>query len=101
MLNLILRQMEKTIQFVQVTPEQLQNAIIEGVKLQLNDLKEHLQPKEPTKYLTRSDVAEMLKIDLSSVHNWTKRRVLKSYQISGRIYYKRAEVENAIIELKK
>ena len=32
--------MEK-IQFVQVTPEQLQSAIIEGVKIQLEDLKEH------------------------------------------------------------
>jgi hypothetical protein len=101
MFNLNIKKMDKSIQFVQVTPEQLQNAIIEGVKTQLNDLKEHLQPKEPTKYLTRSDVAEMLKIDLSSVHNWTKRGILKSYQIAGRIYYKRDEVENAIIELKK
>ncbi len=93
--------MKKSIQFVQITPEQLQNAIIEGVKSQLKDLKEHLQPKKPTKYLTRSDIAEMLKIDLSSVHNWTKRGILKSYQISGRIYFKRDEVEQAIVALKK
>jgi hypothetical protein len=43
----------------------------------------------------------MLKIDLSSVHNWTKKGILTSYQIGGRVYYKRAEVESAIIELKK
>lgn len=91
----------KSIQFVQVTPEQLQNAIIEGVKLQLNDLKQHFQPKEPNTYLTRSDVAKMLKIDLSSVHNWTRKGVLKSYQISGRVYYKLAEVEASIVALKK
>ena len=91
----------QSIQFVQVTPEQLKNAIIEGVKLQLDDLKSNFQPKEPNTYLTRSDVAKMLKIDLSSVHNWTKKGVLKSYQISGRVYYKLAEIEGAIIELKK
>ena len=91
----------QSIQFVQVTPEQLKNAIIEGVKLQLEDLKANFQPKEPNTYLTRSDVAKMLKIDLSSVHNWTKKGVLKSYQISGRVYYKLAEIEGAIIELKK
>jgi hypothetical protein len=90
-----------TVQFISVTPEQLQNAIIEGVKLQLEDLKANFQPKEPNTYLTRSDVAKMLKIDLSSVHNWTKRGVLKSYQISGRVYYKLAEVEASIVELKK
>ena len=91
----------ETVQFIQVTPEQLQNAIIEGVKTQLQDLKKHFQPKEPNEYLTRVEVAEMLKIDLSSVHNWTKKGILISYQIGGRVYYKRAEVENAIVELKK
>ena len=91
----------QSVQFIQVTPEQLQNAIIEGVKTQLQDLKKHFQPKEPNEYLTRVEVAEMLKIDLSSVHNWTKKGILISYQIGGRVYYKRAEVENAIVELKK
>ena len=91
----------ETVQFIQVTPEQLQNAIIEGVKSQLQDLKKHFQPKEPNEYLTRVEVAEMLKIDLSSVHNWTKKGILISYQIRGRVYYKRQEVENAIVELKK
>jgi hypothetical protein len=89
------------IQFVQVTPEQLKNAIIEGVKLQLNDLKKSFQPKEPTEYLTRNDVAEMLKIDLSSVHNWTVKGILTAYQIGGRVYYKRVEVETAIVQLNK
>ncbi|WP_282142618.1 helix-turn-helix domain-containing protein [Cellulophaga baltica] len=91
----------KQIQFVQVTPEQLQSAIIEGVKLQLNELKKNLQPKQPTEYLTRNDVSKMLQIDLSSVHNWTKKGTLTAYQISGRIYFKRIEVENAIVELKR
>ena len=91
----------QTVQFIQVTPEQLQYAIIQGVKTQLQDLKNNFQPKEPTEYLTRNEVAEMLKIDLSSVHNWTKKGILTSYQCGGRVYYKLAEVEGAIIELKK
>ncbi len=91
----------KQIQFVQVTPEQLQTAIIEGVKLQLNELKKNFQPKEPTEFLTRNEVAELFKIDLSSVHNWTKKGILTAYQISGRVYYKRDEVLTAIVELKK
>jgi hypothetical protein len=87
------------IQFIQITPEQLQNAIIEGVKLQLEEFKKYFVPKEPNRYLTRQDVADMLQIDLSSVHNWTKKGTLKSYQISGRVYYKLDEVENAIVKL--
>ncbi len=93
--------MEK-VQFIQVTPQELQEAIIDGVKTQLNELKKHLQPKKPTEFLTRSEVADLLKINLSTVHNWTKNGTLISYGIGGtRIYYKRKEVESAIIKLNK
>mgnify|MGYP003460539786 CR=1 FL=1 len=88
-----------TVQFIQVTPEQLQNEIIKGVKTELEQIKKDFQPKQPSEYLTRNEVAEMLKIDLSSVHNWTKKGKLKAYGIGGRVYYKRDEVENSIIEL--
>ena len=92
--------MKSVIQLIQVTPEEFQDAIIEGVKNQLEDLKKNFQPKEPTKYLTRKEVAEMLSVDLSTVHNYTKRKILQSYQIGGRVYYKRSEVEQAIVKLK-
>ncbi len=86
---------------IQVTPEQLQTAIIDGVKTQLDELKKHLQPKEPTKYITRHKVAEMLSVDLSTVHNLSVKGTLQKYQIGGRVLYKRQEVENAIVKLKK
>ncbi|MFH4968583.1 helix-turn-helix domain-containing protein [Gaetbulibacter sp. M240] len=91
----------QNVQFIQVTPQELQDAIISGVDAKLQDLKKHFQPKEPSAYLTRNEVANMLKIDLSSVHNWTKKGILISYQIGGRVYYKRAEVESAMTKLKK
>lgn len=91
--------MQNSILLQNVTPEQLQNEIIKGVKNELEQLKKDFQPKQPSEYLTRNEVAEMLKIDLSSVHNWTKKGKLKAYGIGGRVYYKRNEVENSIIEL--
>ncbi len=91
----------QTIQFISVTPEQLQKAIIEGVKTQLDDLKKNFQPKEPKEYLERAEVAKMLNVDVSTVHNWTVKRILTSYGIGRRVYYLRSEVENAIVELKK
>ena len=87
------------VQFIQVTPEQLKTAIVDGVKTQLDELKKHLQPKEPTKYLTRNEVAEMLSVDLSTVHNLSVKGTLQKYQIGGRVLYKRKEVESAIVKL--
>lgn len=89
----------KQIQFIQVTPEQLQEAIINGVKNQLENFKRHFQPKEPTEYLTRKEVSDLFKVDISTIHNWTVKGILKAYSIGRRVYYKRSEVEKAIIKL--
>jgi hypothetical protein len=90
----------QTVQFISVTPEQLQNAIIKGVKTQLDDFKKHFEPKTPNEYLTRVEVSKMLSVDLSTVHNWTKKGILEANQIGGRVFYLRTDVENAIVKLK-
>lgn len=91
----------KQIQLIGLSPEENNKPVFDYIDKKFEDLKKHLQPKEPTTYLSRNDVAKMLQIDLSSVHNWTKKGVLVAYQISGRIYYKRDEVEKAIVKLNK
>lgn len=90
----------RNIQFIQITPEQLQKAIIDGVKLQLKELKKSFQPKEPTEYLSINDVKEMLNVNLCTIHNWRKSGKLKAYGIGKRVYFKREEVNSAIVELK-
>lgn len=87
------------IQFVGTTPKQLQEMISADIKCQLEEMKKYLQPKEPTKYLTRNEVSEMLSVDLSTVHNLTVKGTLKKYQIGGRVLYKREEIEEAIVRL--
>ena len=89
------------LQFIGISPTAHVSLIDEILNRRLEDLKTHFQPKEPTEYLTRHEVAEMLKINLSSVHNWTKKGIITAYQIGGRVYYKRQELEASIIELNK
>ena len=93
--------MNQTMQFIQLSTDELKTIFIEVIKTELDDVKKHLQPKEPNRYLTRQDVAKMLDIDLSSVHNWSKKGILQPYQISGRVYYKLQEIESSIVQLKK
>ncbi|HWY12719.1 MAG TPA: helix-turn-helix domain-containing protein [Bacteroidia bacterium] len=82
-----------------VTPEQI-NTLFQGLQNQLSELKQNFEPKSPTQYLTRAELAEMLKCDLSTIHNWTKKGKLKPYGIGNRIYYKRNEVEAVLTPLK-
>jgi hypothetical protein len=89
------------IQLIGLSKEDLKNLFGEVLKPEIMALKEQMKPKQGNDYLTRKEVAEMLKIDLSSVHNWTKKGILKRHQIGNRVYYKLAEIENSIVELKR
>lgn len=50
-------------------------------------------------YLSRYEVADLLKVCVTTVHNYTKKGYLKPYGIGRRVLYKKSEVENAIVEL--
>ena len=83
-----------------IYPKELKQDI-ESLKSELAEIKLNLQPKEPTKYLGRREVAQMLDVNISTIHNWTVKGVLTALQIGGRIYYRKKDVEAALIELKK
>ncbi|WP_026935165.1 helix-turn-helix domain-containing protein [Christiangramia echinicola] len=91
--------MSNVTQLYNTTPEKLQESILKGIQAQLNDLKKSYQPKEPEEFLTRAEVAKMLKVDISTVHNWTKAGKLQRFGLGKRVYYKRSEIEKAIIQL--
>ena len=87
------------VQFIQTTPDELQERILSGVKQQIDELKDQFQPKEPPEYLTRNEVRKLLKCDLSTIWNWTRKGKLKAYGIGARVYYRREEVESALTPL--
>jgi len=51
-----------------------------------------------TKYLSRAEVARLLKISLPTLHEWTKSELLQSYKIGNRVLYKQEEVEKALTQ---
>lgn len=89
------------IQFIGTTPTALIELIDDSIKKQLEDLKENFQPKEPKRYLSRNELAEMLGVDRSTIHNWRKRKIIEAVQIGGRIFFERKSIENAIVKLKQ
>ena len=91
--------METSTLLLNVTPEQLTTAILKGVDEKLTELKKQFQPQQPTEYLTRNEVKELLKVDLSTIHNWTKNGKLKAYGIGNRIYYKRLDIEQTFVKI--
>jgi hypothetical protein len=88
--------MEQSTILHNITPEQI-NSLFQGLQAQLAEIKQNFEPKTPTEYLTRTEVAKMFKCNLSTIHNWTKKGKLVPYGIGNRVYYKRHEVEAVLI----
>ena len=90
----------KQIQLLGMTQEENNLPIFNYIDKKFDELKNFYQIKEPTKYITRHEVAEMLSVDLSTVHNLCKRSVLQKMQIGGRVLFLRSHVESQIIKIK-
>lgn len=90
-----------TLQFIQTTPEALVELIKQGVKSQLEDFKKGFNTHNPDELLTREQTCELLQIDSSTLWHWTKKGKVKAYGIGNRRYYKKAELIESLILLKK
>jgi hypothetical protein len=74
-------------------------SLFESLRNEIQDIKQNLEPKLPTEYLTRSELSKMLDIDISTIHNWTVKGILKKHCIGNRVYYKRSEIEETLVKI--
>lgn len=86
----------KKIQLIEISTEELTAQIAEALSNCLNEIQIGSKAKEPNEYLTPKETAELLRVNISTVHRYRKKGTLKCYSIEGNILYKRQEVENAI-----
>jgi excisionase family DNA binding protein len=90
----------QTIQITQLTPDQFEETIKKAVKSQLDSLRNEIAPVQPKEeYLSRKEVADLLKVELSTLHNWCKKGKLKPYGIGNRVYFLRSDIEKALVPL--
>jgi excisionase family DNA binding protein len=80
------------VQFLQTSPEQLKEDIATELRKHLDKFLEHYKPQRPDEYLSRTEAANLLSVDLSTIHNWCKKGVLKPLQLGGRVYFLRSDI---------
>lgn len=91
--------MQKIVQIEGLEVDKLKGWFM-SIQSQIERVKNNLQPKEPTQYQSRKEVAEMLGVTTVTISDWTKKGILESYKIGNRVYYKRHEVEGALVKIK-
>jgi len=62
--------------------------------------REHKPASSEIEFLTRKETAHKLGVSLVTLRKWTMEGIIPSYRISTRIRYKRAEIEEALQQVK-
>ena len=68
----------------------------------ISDLKAQANPNRKSnvsEYITRADVSRMLKVSIVTVSDWTRKGILTAYKCGNRVYFKQAEVEEALLSI--
>jgi len=91
--------MSKTIQLVQIDPQELLGLITENFKSLLVDFRKNLPTNVQDELLTPEQVCQMLHIDNSTLWRWAKNGKVKPYGIGNRRYYKKVEIMESLIPL--
>ena len=88
------------IAITQLTPQDLKQLIKEVIKEELASLVNSDNSAELDRLNNREKTAtEILDVDLSTLHRWTKQGKIKAHAIGNRIYYKDSSIEEALIEM--
>lgn len=86
----------QTIQITQITIDQFDDRFIK-LQSQIERLEKVITPSKSSEvYLTRREVADLLKIELSTLHNWCKKGKLNPVGLGNRVYFLRSDIEKAL-----
>jgi hypothetical protein len=90
--------MQNSILLNNISAEEL-ISLFESLRNEIQDIKQNLEPKLPAEYIARLELSKMLDVDISTIHNWTVKGILKKHCIGNRVYYKRSEIEEALVKI--
>jgi excisionase family DNA binding protein len=89
----------KMTQVFGISPEEFKESILSDVRAELKAITVNFQPITPPEYLTRQEVADILKVSLVTLSDWNKKKILNPYRLGNLIRYKRTEIEQALISI--
>jgi excisionase family DNA binding protein len=91
--------MENSVLIEKITEAHLIKVINMVIQTQFEELKKDIQKvRDQDELLTRDEAAKLLKINISTLYNWTRKGKIPSYGIGYRVYYKRSEILNSLVK---
>ena len=94
--------MQTQVIFQGTTPEALALIISDSVKSQLDDFKKDFQNQSAQDdLLSREQLLKLLQINATTLWHWQNKGRIIVYKFANKCYYKRSEILESLIPLKK
>lgn len=82
----------KTIEITEITVDELADKVADKLLGKIKHYIDDLAANQNDIFLTRTETADYLKVDLSTLWNWSNKGKLISYGIGNRRYYNKKEI---------
>ncbi len=89
----MIRKKQVTIQ--SISADEMQE-ILKTTFIDVLDNVTSLSKPQKAQYISRNEVAKILGVTSRCIYNWTKKGILVSYTIGGKVRYRSEEIENAL-----
>ncbi|MBX7176109.1 MAG: helix-turn-helix domain-containing protein [Saprospiraceae bacterium] len=87
-------------QIIVITPDQLQSYFDGMVKKVESCIKDSQKQQTTSKeWLTGKEVCELLKISHTTLHDWSKKGIIKKHKIGNRIRFRQDEVLESLTRI--
>jgi len=82
----------KTIEITELTVEELSDIVAEKLVEKIKHYLTDLQSNQADVFLTRTEAADFLKINSTTLWHWTNKGKIKCYGLGNRKYYNKKEL---------
>ncbi len=82
----------KTVEITQITVEELADKVADKLLEKIKHYIDDLHSNDNDVYLTWTETVDLLKIDSSTLWNWTNKGKVKCYGLGNRRYYNKKEI---------
>jgi predicted DNA-binding protein (UPF0251 family) len=87
------------IHFHQLNPEDFKKEILNGVRLELEEVYQKLKANEEIKWISRQEAADKLGVSFVTLNNWNRKDILHAHKIGGKVLYKLTDVQEKLSNL--
>ncbi|HBR53911.1 MAG TPA: DNA-binding protein [Flavobacteriaceae bacterium] len=86
---------ENIVQLHNTDPASLKADIVDAINQRIDNLEKSLNPIR-TEWISRKQASTLLGVSLVTIHEWSKKEILKPYRIGNRVRFKLEEIENTL-----